>query len=140
MKEVKTMNKIKVSRDYAELKCLDDLGEAALKFPKLMDLIVNGRTLMSVKKDMLRGIIRVIITGAGAEVEQQTQRADEWRSIATEWQEKALNAEKQIATLEKALELACEPDNWEDCKETCTEKLSCDECFIQQAQKQEATT
>ncbi len=43
-----------------------------------------------------------------AEVERQAKRADEWRSIAAEEQEKALIAEKQIVTLKKELIFAIE--------------------------------
>lgn len=75
------MNKIKINRDIDELRHLDDLGEAAMKSPKLMDLIVNGATLMSVNKDTLRGIIRVIITGADAEVEQMTEKNTQLRAV-----------------------------------------------------------
>ena len=62
------MQKVKIERNREDLKRLDKLGEDALKSPRMMDLIVNGATLMSVNKDTLRGIIRVILTGAAAEI------------------------------------------------------------------------
>ena len=62
------MQKVKIERNREDLKRLDKLGEDALKSPRLMNLIVNGATLMSVNKDTLRGIIRVILTGAAAEI------------------------------------------------------------------------
>lgn len=59
---------VKIDHGSEDLKKLDELGEKALQSAKLMDLVVNGATLMSVNKDTLRGIIRVILTGAAAEV------------------------------------------------------------------------
>lgn len=47
------------SRD--DLNKLDELGKDALNDDKLMELVLNGATLMSVNKDTLRGIIRMLI-------------------------------------------------------------------------------
>ena len=44
-----------------DLKRMDDLGKTALEDGKLMELVLNGATLMSVNKDTLRGIIRMLI-------------------------------------------------------------------------------
>lgn len=76
------MDKIKIDRDYAELRRLDELGEAALKSPKLMALVVNGATLMSVNKDTLRGIIRVLLTGAAAEVTRLENEIPHWAPVS----------------------------------------------------------
>ena len=44
-----------------DLNELDRLGKEALNDDKLMELVLNGATLMSVNKDTLRGIIRMLI-------------------------------------------------------------------------------
>lgn len=67
---------VKIDRSRDDLKRLDELGEKALKSAKLMDWVVNGETLMGVNKDTLRGIIRVILTGAAAEVSRLTVERD----------------------------------------------------------------
>lgn len=59
---------VKIDHSRQDLRELDDLGHKALKSVKIMDLVINGATLMSVNKDTLRGIIRVILTGAAAEI------------------------------------------------------------------------
>ena len=61
------MDKVKLEH-RPDLDKLDKLGEEAVQSPRRMDLIVNGATLMSVKKDTLRGVIRVLLTGAGAQI------------------------------------------------------------------------
>ena len=120
---------IKIDRSRNDLKKLDELGEKALKSGKLMDLVVNGATIMSVNKDTLRGIIRVIITGAAAEVEQlkaeneqNAAYAEIYKDICDKYgknfgalldkakalqiENAKLKAKKDRA--EKALELACD--------------------------------
>jgi len=55
------VGKVVIDLKRDDLQELDKLGEAALKSPTLMNLIVNGATLMGVKKDILRGVIRKLI-------------------------------------------------------------------------------
>jgi hypothetical protein len=47
----------------ADLDELDKLGKSALEDEMLINLILNGATLMSVNKDTLRGIIRILMEG-----------------------------------------------------------------------------
>lgn len=44
-----------------DLNKLDELGKESLNDDKLMGLVLNGATLMSVNKDTLRGIIRTLV-------------------------------------------------------------------------------
>ncbi|MDU6307295.1 MAG: hypothetical protein E6579_11595 [Clostridium sp.] len=67
---------VRIDRSRDDLKKMDELGEKALKSTEFMDLVVNGGTLMGVNKDTLRGIIRVILTGAAAEVSRLTVERD----------------------------------------------------------------
>jgi hypothetical protein len=87
------METVKISRDREDLIKLDVLGESALKSTKLMDLIVNGATLMSVNKDTLRGIIRVIITGAAAEVTHLQEEIPHWIPVSEKLPEDDPNIE-----------------------------------------------
>jgi hypothetical protein len=65
---------VKIRKDLPHLKRLDQLGEEAMKSQEIMDLVVNGATLNSVNKDMLRGIIRVIITDAAVQLDGLERR------------------------------------------------------------------
>lgn len=100
------MTNVKIDRNVAELRKLDELGEETLKSPKLMNLVINGATLMSVNKDTLRGIIRVILTGAAAEITAKDQK---------------------ISILEKALESACNDIADEQCPNEF-DLYTCEKC------------
>lgn len=52
---------IKVEYNRPDLKKLDELGTEALNSESTMNLVANGATLMSVNKDTLRGIIRILL-------------------------------------------------------------------------------
>lgn len=135
---------VKIDRSREDLVKLDVLGESALKSAKLMDLIVNGATLMSVNKDTLRGIIRVIITGAAAEVEWLTDQhqcdAHNLAAMQATFDQQAKSCEKlltddkqQIATLKKALKVAIDralPNSSYSVKQVITRNLL-EECAQQ---------
>ncbi len=67
-----------------DLNKLDRLGKEALSDDKLMGLVLNGATLKSVKKDILRGIIRVLLTKVErltVENEQNANYAEIYKDI-----------------------------------------------------------
>lgn len=90
------MMKIENRDDLDEL---DRLGKEALNDDKLMGLVLNGATLMSVKKDILRGIIRALV----AEVERLKREYDEQDNAQHKLFMAYCEQKKQIAMLKKAL-------------------------------------
>ncbi|WP_195199255.1 hypothetical protein [Faecalispora jeddahensis] len=101
---------VKIDRSRNNLKKLDELGEKALKSAKLMNLVVNGETLIGVNKDTLRGIIRVILMGAAAEVERLTAKNAKLKESSLDPVEmaKVAIALQENTTIKKALRLSIE--------------------------------
>lgn len=62
------MENVKIEHGRPWMDKMDKLGEDAIQSEKVLDIIINGPTAMSISKETLRGVIRVLLTGAAAEV------------------------------------------------------------------------